>query len=175
MIDFELISFIIIASIMIISAIMVLRSREVVHSAMFLALTFVMVGCTYILLNAEYIALVQIIIYAGAVTVLMLFAIMLTKRKIMDHHPDEKEVNTFFELMASCILVFLILISILAPVFCPETYKETFDRELTSPGSTSDLGSLIVQEYMIPFIIVGIFLAVAILGGVFLAREKEED
>lgn len=175
MIDFQLISFFIIAGIMIISAIMVIRCKEVVHSAMFLALTFVMVGCSYIMLNAEYVALVQIIIYAGAITVLMLFAIMLTKRKIIDSEPDEEEVNTFFESVAAGLLLSLILISICAPMVYPEIFRTTLDRQLVSPGSTTDLGALIFNDYVLPLLVVGVLLAVALLAGVFMAREKEED
>lgn len=64
----------------IIASILVLETREIFHSALFLALMFVCVAGLFILLNAEFLAAIQILIYAGAVIVLILFAIMLTKR-----------------------------------------------------------------------------------------------
>lgn len=79
----DLFAFLIFSFIAIISAIFVLEAEEIVHSVMFLAAVFVSIAGLYILLNAEYVAVVQILIYAGAVTVLILFAIMLTKREII--------------------------------------------------------------------------------------------
>ena len=84
MIDFQEISFFIISAIILISAIQVLRSDEIIHSVMWLALAFIGVSALFILLNAEYLAIVQILIYAGAVTILILFAVMLTKRQIIE-------------------------------------------------------------------------------------------
>ena len=83
MIDFELITFLTVGCITLVSAIYVMHCREIIHSVMFLALCFIGVASLYLMLNAEYVAIVQILIYAGAVTVLILFAIMLTKRRIM--------------------------------------------------------------------------------------------
>ncbi|MEW5759617.1 MAG: NADH-quinone oxidoreductase subunit J [Candidatus Thermoplasmatota archaeon] len=79
----ELIVFIFLAVITCIFAILVLFVKEVVHAVVSLALMFISIAGIYILLNAEFIALVQILIYAGAVTVLILFAIMLTRREII--------------------------------------------------------------------------------------------
>jgi NADH:ubiquinone oxidoreductase subunit 6 (subunit J) len=84
MIDLDMLTFLVVGCITLLSAVYVLRSREIIHSVMFLAMTFVGVACMYLLLNAEYVAIVQILIYAGAVTVLILFPIMLTKRRIME-------------------------------------------------------------------------------------------
>ena len=91
MIDWELLSFFIIGSIMLVSAIYVLRCEELVHSVMFLTLTFISVACLYLMLGAEYVAVIQILIYAGAVTVLILFAIMLTKREIISGKGGKKK------------------------------------------------------------------------------------
>ena len=84
MMDFHEISFFIISSIILVSAIQMLRSDEIIHSVMWLALAFIGVSALFILLNAEYLAIVQILIYAGAVTILILFAVMLTKRQIIE-------------------------------------------------------------------------------------------
>jgi NADH:ubiquinone oxidoreductase subunit 6 (subunit J) len=142
---------------------------------MFLALAFALVGCLYILLNAEYVAVVQIIIYAGAVTVLLLFAIMLTKRTILGEESHESRVSMFYELTSAGFLLWFILLSICAPAFAPETYSVTLDRTIASPYSMHELGMRMFTGYILPFLMVGALLAVAMLAGVFIAREKEED
>jgi NADH:ubiquinone oxidoreductase subunit 6 (subunit J) len=81
--EWDLIIFLFIAAVTIIGALAVLWSKEIVRSVMWLALTFLCIGITYIFLSAEYLAIIQIMIYVGAVSVLMLFGIMLTKRKLL--------------------------------------------------------------------------------------------
>jgi NADH:ubiquinone oxidoreductase subunit 6 (subunit J) len=81
--DWQLLFFLIFAAITIAAAVSLMMSKEVVKAVMYLALTFMGVAFTYFFLEAEYVALIQILIYVGAVTVLILFGIMLTKRKLL--------------------------------------------------------------------------------------------
>lgn len=87
--EWDLLIFLFIAAVTIIAALAVLWSKEIVRSIMWLALTFLGVGMTYIFLNAEYLAIIQIMIYVGAVSVLMLFGIMLTKRRLLGGDRNE--------------------------------------------------------------------------------------
>ncbi len=80
--DLDLLFFLIFSVITVFAAVFVLLSKEVVRSVMYLALTFVGVAITFIFLSAEYVAIIQILIYVGAVTILILFGIMLTKRRL---------------------------------------------------------------------------------------------
>ena len=89
--DFELLSFYVIGAMILISALQVLRSKEIIHSVMWLGLAFIGISGLFILLNAEYLAIVQILIYAGAITILILFAVMLTRRGIMNEKGGEDE------------------------------------------------------------------------------------
>ena len=82
--DFQLLSFYVIGAMILVSALQVLRSKEIIHSVMWLGLAFIGISGLFILLNAEYLAIVQILIYAGAITILILFAVMLTRRGIMN-------------------------------------------------------------------------------------------
>ena len=84
MIGWDMLFFILFAVIILLSAILTLEAREIVHSVIFLCSTFVGVAGLYFLLNAELLGIVQLIIYAGAVTVLIAFAIILTRRDIME-------------------------------------------------------------------------------------------
>lgn len=84
MIGPDMVFFIIFAVVAILSAILTLEAREIIHSVVFLCSTFVGVAGLFLLLNAEFLAIVQILIYIGAVTVLIAFAIILTRRDIME-------------------------------------------------------------------------------------------
>lgn len=78
----EEIIFWILAAITLVSVMAMLRSREIIHSVIFLATAFLAIAALFILLNAEFIAIVQILVYVGAIVVVILFAIMLTKREL---------------------------------------------------------------------------------------------
>jgi NADH-quinone oxidoreductase subunit J len=80
----ELFIFLFLAASALISAMLVISSKEIVHSVISLAICFIAVACLYVMLNAEFVALVQIFVYVGAVVVVILFGIMLTKREIME-------------------------------------------------------------------------------------------
>ena len=82
-IDWDVLVFLILAAIMIIGAVAVVWSKEIVRSVMWLTMVFVGVGAIYILLGSEYLGIIQIMVYVGAVSVLMLFGIMLTKRRLL--------------------------------------------------------------------------------------------
>ena len=79
----DIIGFAIIALIAIVAALYVVTSKEVMHSAFYLALVFVRVAATYYFLEAEFIGVIQLIVYVGAITILFAFSIMLTRRTIM--------------------------------------------------------------------------------------------
>lgn len=90
MADVELVAFLVLSVIEIGAALMVVTAKKLVHNVFWLAVTLITIAGIYLLFRAELIALLQIIVYAGAVPVLMLFGIMLTRRKIMEE-PHESE------------------------------------------------------------------------------------
>ena len=87
----DLIAFVVLAAVTLAAAIFVVISEEVVHSAFYLALTFVCVAVTYFFLEAEFIGVVQLMVYVGAITILFAFSIMLTRRTIMNKGGDGDE------------------------------------------------------------------------------------
>lgn len=87
----EAIAFIVLAAIAIAAAVLVVTSKEIMHSAFYLALVFLCVGFTYYFLEAELIGVIQILVYVGAITILFAFSIMLTRRKIIEGKGGEKE------------------------------------------------------------------------------------
>src|SRR5712692_4030309 len=91
--DLATLLFWIIAVILVVSALLVVGLRNIVHSALALIVVFAMASGIYLLLNAEFIAIVQILIYAGAVTILVLFALMLTRTSNiqLNSNPNNKQ------------------------------------------------------------------------------------
>jgi NADH-quinone oxidoreductase subunit J len=87
--EWDLIIFLFVAAMTIVAALLIIWSKEIVRSIMWLTLAFLGVGFTYIFLGAEYLAMIQFTIYVGAVSVLMLFGIMLTKRRLLGGDRDE--------------------------------------------------------------------------------------
>ncbi len=87
--NMDAVMFVVVAIIAIIAAVKVVTSKEIMHSAFYLALVFVCVAATYYFLNAEFIGAVQVVVYVGAITILYAFSIMLTRRKIRESDPDE--------------------------------------------------------------------------------------
>jgi NADH-quinone oxidoreductase subunit J len=83
-VTWEIFLWLVFAAATLISALLVIWSKEIVHSVIALATCFISVACLYIMLSAEFVAIVQILVYVGAVVVVILFGIMLTKREIME-------------------------------------------------------------------------------------------
>ena len=85
----DLLAFVILAAIGITAAIYVVTDKEVVHSAFYLALVFFTVGVAYFFLEAEFIGVIQVLVYVGAITILFAFSIMLTRKYILEDDSDE--------------------------------------------------------------------------------------
>lgn len=87
--NLDLVAFLILAAVAVLAALYVVSEKEVVHSAFYLALVFLCVGFIYFFLEAEFIGVVQILVYVGAITILFAFSIMLTRRYIMKKEGEE--------------------------------------------------------------------------------------
>lgn len=160
--NLELAAFIAIAFIILASSILVIKAREIVHSALFLALTFVGVAALFITLEAEFLAAIQVLIYAGAVVVLVLFAIMLTRReKGLDYLGTE---ITWFKGAASLAFLAAILGMILA--------GRWYAALGTVEGSPQLIGKQLFSYYLLHFELIAILLLAAIIGAIYLARRE---
>lgn len=161
----DLIVFLIIAIISIASSIMVVESEEIFHSALFLTLMFLSVGGLFILLGAEFLAAIQVLIYGGAVVILVLFAIMLTKRgvAVSDRTPLHGKMPKLGIVAA---FVFLLSLPILTTTW-PTSYSTV------QASSVTAIGNALFTEYVIPFEVVSIALLAALIAGIFLAKPEE--
>ncbi len=83
-IDWEMFVFLFLCATALVSALLVIESKIIVHSVIWLATCFISIACLFVMLSAEFVAIIQILVYVGAVVVVILFGIMLTKREIME-------------------------------------------------------------------------------------------
>ncbi len=157
----------VIAVAMTVAAIRVVTTRNVVHAALYLVGTLLGAASLYILLFAEFVAWVQVLVYVGAVVVLMLFGLMLTRAPIGKGSFD----NDQRPLAAiTALAVFVVSSVIMIDAF--EGREIDFTREA---GTTSkQVGDTIFSEFVLPFEVVSVLLLAALVGAVVIARRDEE-
>lgn len=88
-VDWELVAFLVLSAVEVIASVLVVINKRLVRAAFWLVMTLVTIGAIYLLFRSEFVFLIQILVYAGAVPVLFVFGIMLTRRKIMDEPAPE--------------------------------------------------------------------------------------
>jgi NADH-quinone oxidoreductase subunit J len=149
------------------SAIMVITRTNVMHAALFLLLTFACVGATYVLLRAEVIAAVQVLIYAGAVMVLFIFAILLVNiPRAMRLRQWNRQTSLAVAIAGLTGLWMIIATTQSFHKF--ELPAGAADQPLGTPKA---IGQLLFSDFMLPFEIVSLILLAAMVGAIFLARE----
>ena len=149
------------------AAIGVVRSNNVVHAALFLVVVLAGTAAQYILLVAEFVAWVQVLIYIGAIVVLFLFGVMLTRAPMRE---ERGKLDNNQRLAGAVVSLFLfgVLVAFLVDAFGEDEIK--FDNSLVKLGSTANVGKEIFQTFVIPFEVVSMLLLAALVGAVVLAR-----
>ena len=150
------------------AAIGVVRSRNIVHAALFLVVVLAGAAALYILLVAEFVAWVQVLIYIGAVVVLFLFGIMLT-RAPMGTEGSRLDNDQRWGAVVVSLFVLGVLIALLVDAFGGK--KIQFSDSLVALGRTSNVGTEIFRVFVIPFEVVSMLLLAALVGAVVLARK----
>ena len=157
------VAFGIIAALMVFSAIRVVTAANVVHAAVYLVLVLAGVAAQFILLGAEFVAITQVIVYIGAIVVLFLFGIMLTKAPMR----GEERVGRDHWLWGavSAFSMFALMAWILIRDFRDDKLPETL-----RPTSTAEVSDAIFGTYLIPFEVVSVLLLAALIGAIVIAR-----
>ena len=147
------------------AAFAVVTSRNLFHGALFLVLSFVGVAGLYVLLEAPFLAAVQILVYVGAIAILIVFAIMLTRR-LMAKDLVQRNAQWGWSALGA-VLLFVALGLILLRVNWPVV-------EAAVPEETiSILGQDLMGAYLVPFEVASVLLLVALVGSIIIARERE--
>lgn len=162
--------FIILAAIAVTAALGMLLSRNAVHSALFLVLNFMTIAVFYIVLNAPFIAMVQITVYAGAIIVLFLFVIMLLGAERLRALGDVKGGERWQRGLALFLAIMLVGVVIFMLFQGDAAGVQTADMIDTSPVA---LGMRLFEAYILPFEMTGVLLLAAMIGVVVLGMTKK--
>lgn len=173
--DLASVIFWIVAAVLVVSALLVVTLRNIVHSALALVVVFATASGIYILLNAEFIAIVQILIYAGAVTILILFALMLTR--ITGQRITNPTNRQWWVAVVICTLLGACIIY--AATFSQRIIPNTSNGVSQLPANVNNvarIGQLLYSpttySYVLPFEIASLVLLVAIIGAIVIGREE---
>ncbi|HNW73459.1 MAG: NADH-quinone oxidoreductase subunit J [Bacteroidales bacterium] len=149
------------------SATMVLASRKPIHSVLFLTLTFFAIAGHYILLNAQFLAVVHIIVYAGAIMVLFLFTVML-----LNLNKDERSPKPAWVKIMAVIAGGMLMLTLIG-VFRGYEGMTTADPSLTQIGLVKNLGRVLYHDYLLPFELSSILFLTAMVGAVLLGKKEQ--
>ncbi|MEE9599763.1 MAG: NADH-quinone oxidoreductase subunit J [Anaerolineales bacterium] len=147
------------------AALAVVTNKNILHSAFYLVLAFVGVASIYVLLEAPFIAVVQVMIYIGAIAILIVFAIMLTRRILSE---DLIQRNSQWILSAlGAVALFVVLGWIMYSVKWPVVQQAVPEDTITI------LGQELLSTYIVPFEIASVLLLAALVGSIIISRERE--
>lgn len=147
------------------SAILVVTARNVVHAALYLVVALLSVAAAFLVLGAEFLAWTQVLVYVGAVVVLILFGLMLTRAPI---GPMEGEGDNRRLALATSVALFGFLVTMIYRGFGAIRLPLTVTR-------TADLGEVLYVHWAFPFMTLGFFLTVSLVGAIILARKEEGE
>jgi NADH-quinone oxidoreductase subunit J len=148
----------------VLSALMVVFSRNPIYSVLYLVITFFCVACHYLILNAQFLAAVHIIVYAGAIMVLFLYVIMLLN---LNRDSEASKTNVFrFIAVISAGLLLVVFVGALRGA---ESSQVVLSKS-TEIGLVKNLGQMLFGEFLLPFEIVSILLLAAMVGAVMLGK-----
>lgn len=166
----EQIIFLIVGAVTLLSALMVVTMRNLIHAALWLVATLFGVAIIYAILNAGFLAVVQVVVYIGAIAILFIFAVMLTRRQAADTGPALNK--NWWMGSAVAVLTFAVL------AFLLQTWSGFSKQASAIPSgydAVNQLGSALTSPagFVLPFEVASVLLLAALVGAVYLAFNKK--
>jgi NADH-quinone oxidoreductase subunit J len=162
----EAVAFYVLAGLILGLAVMVVSTRNTVHSVLFLVANFLCVGVLYVVLHAEFLAVIQVLVYAGGIVVLYLFVVMLVNlKRPPETHAEPARRDRLGIALAGLVLAEVVAIGLYS-----------FGREPLPPaspaagGNVEQVGRALYVDYLVPFEVASMLLLVAMVGAIILAR-----
>lgn len=159
------IAFWVMSAVTLISALMVAVVRDLIHAVLFLILSFIGVAGLYITLSADFVAVVQVLIYAGAISVLMLFAILLTPRSARDN----AAVSYKAPISVISGLIGAVLVFVAVQTEWPTVEEDRFET------TAAAIGRALLDPYVLPFEVAAVLLTVAMIGAIILVKDTGRE
>jgi NADH-quinone oxidoreductase subunit J len=149
------------------SAVMVLASKKPIHSVLFLTMAFFAIAGHYVLLNAQFLAVVHVIVYAGAIMVLFLFTVMLLNLNKAERSPKPVWVKIMALIAGGMLMLTLI------GVFRGYDIQAAQDPMTTQIGLVKNLGRILYHDYLLPFEMSSVLFLTAMVGAVLLGKKEQ--
>ncbi len=148
------------------AALLTVLSRNPIHSAIYMIVCFFSIAGHYMLLNAQFLAVVHVIVYTGSVMILLLFTLMLLNLK-EKHEPHKAIISKITAVLASCLMAFVLFAAFIKAHPQIEEYKETgVDFQ-----SVRVLGKVLFTDYLVPFEFASVLLLLAMIGVVMISKK----
>jgi NADH-quinone oxidoreductase subunit J len=170
----EAIAFYTLAALVLGFAVLVVTARNTVHSVLFLVLNFLAVAVVYVVLGAEFLAVIQVLVYAGGIVVLYLFVVMLVNlKRAPEAHQDPRRRTTLGLVMSGAVLAELAAILVYSVANeAPSAAVAAAGSELPVTGNVEQVGWLLYTDYLVPFEVASMLLLVAMIGAIILAKRE---
>lgn len=160
--------FFLLAIICIASVLGMVISKDQAYNALFLIVAFVCMGGLFGLLEAPFIAVVQIIIYAGAIMILFIFVVMMINLK-KGVEPEKKKWTMYFAVVIAFVLIVELVLTVKGAL------EPVSSASLEKLGSPTDLGRLLFTKYLYPFEITSILIIAALVGAIVLVKKRDKE
>ena len=161
----------------IVSAIMVTVSKNTVHSVFFLILDFISISCLFIMIGAEFLGMIMLIVYVGAVAVLFLFVVMMlnvAQQKNQWFISKSNSSHIPVGLIISAIIFFELIIVVGGWKYKPELFEANSSQVISDVSNTHSLGQILYTDYIHIFQISGMILLIAMIGAIVLTFRQRE-
>jgi len=175
-IGFKFVVFFISAVVVIVSSVLMITRKNPIHSALWMILAFFFMAVIYLLLNAQFIAVAQVMVYAGAIMMLILFVIMMVSLD-KGHQEEQRDLKpSAGKKIAGALVIVILAVELL---FASILYQATARPgvypadAVFSVGNTKTVGTLLYGQYLFPFEIASILLLVGIVGAVVLSKKHK--
>jgi NADH-quinone oxidoreductase subunit J len=165
--------FLVLSAFTLAAGLMVVTVKNIIHSALWLIASFFSVAALYLLMEAEFIAIVQVLIYVGAISILILFAIMLTR------HVTGEGVRQLYKrwwaalIVAAALFGLLIVPSVTSYEW--STVPPPAEGQTQPIASATEIGTAFMREYLLPFELASVLLLVALIGAIVIAYEERSS
>ena len=161
--------FFLFSTITVLSSIAVISSRNPVHSVFFLILAFVNSAGIFVLAGAEFLAMILLIVYVGAVAVLFLFVVMMLNIGV-----DEIKTQAKKYMFSGFLVAFILLLELIFSFSNLDIIYQKKNSDVSQLSNTHEIGKILYTDYFLPFQIAGCILLVAMLGAIILTLRKRE-
>jgi NADH-quinone oxidoreductase subunit J len=163
----EAAAFYILAALILGFGVLVITAKSTVHSVLFLVADFLCVAALYVTLRAPFLAVIQVMVYAGGIVVLYLFVVMLVNlKRPPEAHSDPRRLSRLGVVMAAAVLAEV------AAIFAVGWARPAGVEGTLSPQNVEQIGRALYTDYLIPFELASFLLLVAMIGAIILAKRE---